>query len=620
MNHDLKNSIVFEKQRVAIFGAGVAGLATAHFLVDRGFDVDIYETLDQVGGMAKSDRDSKTNIPSEYSWRAFGPWYKNTFDILKTIPVCKNGKISNVFDERLSPPIKFYLCPDQPQDPKHIDSRLLNSGFSWLDFVKLDWMTSKAWMAAPERSCTEYAHLNAGQEFAKVLSKRGAQTFKSILGPFTGSGHDRVSYHTYAQFIRKNVFPGFPAPYHHKTFSQGGLSGWLNFTRPINEAWFDPWVAHLESRGVKIHYSSALESFKCNGRTILSARLQNSTLVQADQYVLAVTPFAACHILDQSGMLGMDKELDKFAPLVQEGEHIQISFRLGFSDVIKMVPSQTRENAIVLVNSEYNMTILDQSRLFSKQLDLGTTENGIIIKTLWSGTTCVDKVPGKLFGLPVERLTRQQFDAEVLFQIYTCENLNQLIQRANCGQTLESFELVHFEVWHEWIFPTEAEQEKGVLVRGQQPKWVTTSRTQEFQPNFKTSFGNLYLAGAHTRTTADLYCMEAAVESGRNIADHLSFETTTKVQHTPAFLLPFQAIDSIMYRHNLPNIGPSLFILFFILTGSIAIAAIVSAFVRPKNSINVFAIVLLVVSIVSATIILSLYWHRKRTIEFTNYR
>jgi cytochrome b involved in lipid metabolism len=39
--------------------------------------------------MAKSKRD-ENNIPSEHSWRGYGPFYYNTFDILKKIPIKKS--------------------------------------------------------------------------------------------------------------------------------------------------------------------------------------------------------------------------------------------------------------------------------------------------------------------------------------------------------------------------------------------------------------------------------------------------------------------------------------------------------------------------------------------------
>lgn len=45
-----------------------------------------------------------------------------------------------------------------------------------------------------------------------------------------------------------------------------------------------------------------------------------------------------------------------------------------------------------------------------------------------------------------------------------------------------------------------------------------SNHTQPYLPNQKTPVPNLLLAGAHTKTDADIWSIEAAVESGRRAA------------------------------------------------------------------------------------------------------
>lgn len=74
---------------IVIIGAGISGLTVAHYLVKRGYNVSIYEKSNVVGGMARSIRD-KNNVPTEHSWRGYGPQYHNFFRLAKEIPLSNN--------------------------------------------------------------------------------------------------------------------------------------------------------------------------------------------------------------------------------------------------------------------------------------------------------------------------------------------------------------------------------------------------------------------------------------------------------------------------------------------------------------------------------------------------
>jgi len=71
---------------IIIIGAGLSGLTVAHELINKGFKVNIYEKNVVAGGMARSTR-IKNNIPSEHSWRGYAPFYYNTYQIMKQIPI-----------------------------------------------------------------------------------------------------------------------------------------------------------------------------------------------------------------------------------------------------------------------------------------------------------------------------------------------------------------------------------------------------------------------------------------------------------------------------------------------------------------------------------------------------
>ena len=81
--------------RVAIIGAGVAGLTAAQELLDRGFEVDIYELKDIAGGKARSFEvpdgeyqatEGRRRLPAEHGFRFFPGFYRHLYESMEKIP------------------------------------------------------------------------------------------------------------------------------------------------------------------------------------------------------------------------------------------------------------------------------------------------------------------------------------------------------------------------------------------------------------------------------------------------------------------------------------------------------------------------------------------------------
>jgi cytochrome b involved in lipid metabolism len=110
--------------KIVIIGAGISGLTVAHELAERGHEIHIYEKGNTIGGMARSvrinnEKNAKSisniptehlpsnvkvgsgvptehlpsnvkvgsGVPTEHSWRGYGPFYYNCYDILNRIPL-----------------------------------------------------------------------------------------------------------------------------------------------------------------------------------------------------------------------------------------------------------------------------------------------------------------------------------------------------------------------------------------------------------------------------------------------------------------------------------------------------------------------------------------------------
>jgi uncharacterized protein with NAD-binding domain and iron-sulfur cluster len=89
---------------VIVLGGGVGGLSAAHELVERGFQVRVFERNTRFGGKARSVEVPNTgvgtrmNLPGEHGYRFFPNFYKHVTDTMTRIPYPGNaaGVFSNI--------------------------------------------------------------------------------------------------------------------------------------------------------------------------------------------------------------------------------------------------------------------------------------------------------------------------------------------------------------------------------------------------------------------------------------------------------------------------------------------------------------------------------------------
>ena len=78
--------------RVVVLGGGVGGLSAAHELIERGFEVTVYETRDRAGGKARSmpvpgsGSGGRPDLPGEHGFRFFPGFYRHLPDTMRRIP------------------------------------------------------------------------------------------------------------------------------------------------------------------------------------------------------------------------------------------------------------------------------------------------------------------------------------------------------------------------------------------------------------------------------------------------------------------------------------------------------------------------------------------------------
>jgi len=557
---------------IVIFGAGISGLTVAHELLERGYNVTIYEKSRTVGGFAKSrrvqDRSGTNGMPTEHSWRGYGPFYGNFFDIAKRIPLKEH---ESVFDN-LSKPIEFVL----PND--NID----NSEVTMWDKIYVLYYIAQCLASNKRRK--EYSYVNFKELIKNNISKAGRDEYIKRLGPGLGLDQDRTSLLHAAKFVelildtkphnhsrRLKYISGQIHPAIH--YKHESHEGWHVMTKPTSEAWFDPWVVYLKSLGLKLHFKTELFKYLVSDNNIECAIVSTFNAEESINtfkvgnpstiYINCTDPFTFKNtILNSFQNESICGSLLKSINLVNEGVDNQIGFSLEFNKKIN-IPSTT---VFSFPDSEFNITLYPQDNFFKNDPYFKKHSN-----SFWSGCICSANIKGKLFNKPAIELNKTQLLKEVIHQIFRSDELYKFVKKYN-SEGPKDLKVVRGSIWNEWKYDDVSK--KLISTR---PKWVNSLKTHKYRPDQKTNFKNLYIAGAHTKTSINIWSMEGAVESGKIIARHIindtqktssNFKTTSVkiINHgSPWYLIPFQIADDILYTLYLPNIINMLLLICFII-------------------------------------------------------
>jgi hypothetical protein len=228
----------------------------------------------------------------------------------------------------------------------------------------------------------------------------------------------------------------------------------------------------------------------------------DGSIVRGDEYVITIPP-----------------EL--------EIPHDQISFRFGFK---RKISFEKHNIAFVLLDSEYNITFYPQDESWSPDVNLGP------VVSLWSGTIIKAKNAVKLKPKELLKEIKKQF-----------------LQSKYIQNIISEEDIVYEEIFEDWYWS----ESKGRLVT-RNPKWI--NHVHEVREPNTTEHPNVWKAGAHTKTTMDVWTMESAVESGKLASNLILEKYNLKKCLVMSHTVDFGKIDDPFYDLGLPHILDCFFI------------------------------------------------------------
>jgi uncharacterized protein with NAD-binding domain and iron-sulfur cluster len=543
---------------VAVLGGGVAGLTAAHELAERGFRVTVYERR-ALGGKARSmgvpgsARGGRRELPAEHGFRFIPGIYHNLPDTMRRIPF--PGNANGVWDNLVAPsemsfartgredvrlplPWPGHQPPDLTLDdvrraltavmetargiPPHEAAYFVNRVLVFL--TSCDERRNEVWENTPwweyvgaERMSRDYQRLLAVGVTRNIVATKA----------------EEASTRTVASLLEAFVFNGLGRG------ADGPLDRILN--APTNEAWIDPWVAHLTSLGVEFEVGPTVREVLYDGDRVSGALLTDpaghTRTVTADHYVCAMPveharrtwgtalraadpQLARCDKLETDWMTGIQFYLTESAPLL--------------------------DGHLNCVDSPWALTAIQQAGHWPERDFPADYGDGAAVDCLSVDISEWDR-PGILYGRTAKQCTRTEVAKEVWAQLKAALN--------DTGKVV-----LRDSALHSWFLDPGVDGIGTPNPVNEDELLIHPVGTFHNRPTARTEIPNFFLAGDYVCVDIDLATMEGANASARAavnaLLDHVG-SGAPRCTITPLYRAPeFEVLkrhDRTRHRWGLPN-------------------------------------------------------------------
>ncbi len=541
---------------VAVLGGGMAGLATAHELIERGFAVTVHERK-ALGGKARSigvpgtGGGGRRPFPGEHGFRFFPGFYHHVPDTMRRIPF--PGNANGVHDNMVAATgAKFLRSGDRP------DALLFGIGPDPQQALTVDGLRRNLMQALSDDSITP-AELEYFVERVVVFltssdERRYGQWEHTSWWDFLSADGKSTDYQrVLAAGLTRNLVAAKETVASTRTIgnmaeafvytlmgrgNDGALDRVLN--GPTNEAWIDPWILHLRKLGVRFEVGHTIQSLKTERGRVVAAgardRRGRHRRIEADWFVSAM-PMERARKLWNHKVLALD-------PGLAAMNELHYDWMNGIQFFLKR-KAEITEGHVSFVDAPWALTALTQGQFWDRNDFAQDYGDGRAVDCLSVDISNWD-APGVLFGKPAKECTHEEIAREVWAQIK---------QHHTAAEHLPD------DIVHSWFLdPGIAWVPSRGRNRNDDPLLVNTIGSWDKRPEAATKIPNLFLAGDYVQTDIDLATMEGANESGRAAVRALLDASGSKAAPPAMFKLydppefeATKAADRELYRAGRPN-------------------------------------------------------------------
>ncbi|HEX5102222.1 MAG TPA: FAD-dependent oxidoreductase [Pirellulaceae bacterium] len=561
--------------RVAILGGGVGGMTAAHELVERGFEVAVYEMRADPGGKARSIPvpDGLTNgkkpLPGEHGFRFFPGFYKHIPDTMKRIP---SGK-KRVYDN-LVPTKHTLIARAQGMADLEFPAQPPASPWQMLRHFKplfqtdlgipdrdLRFFASRLLMlliSCDQRRLKDYER-RSWSEFAEADERRSPAYRKycadGITRALVACQAAKMSARTGGYILLQLMFD----------LVQPGVQANRVLNGPTSEVWFQPWLEYLKKRGgnkFQFHPSSKVTQFHFAEGLITGVTIQENGAPQtitADYYISALPvevlePRAGGPSAGDPQPL-ITEEMKAFDPSLAHLHKLETEWMNGIQYYLdKDVPVVAGHT--MFIDSPWSLTSISQKQ-FWPDVDLTQYGDGNVKGVLSVDISNWDE-KGSL-GKPARECTPTEIKDEVWKQIEDALNDDEKKELNNGAKVLH------------WFLDTAIHFPNPNTMGNAEPLLINTAGSWEHRPEAVTRIKNFFLAADFVRTHTDLATMEAANEAARRAVNGILKASGSRKRRCkvwpldePWLFAPLKYYDRLRFR-RLPDRPPSRTLIWLVL-------------------------------------------------------
>lgn len=545
---------------VAVLGGGVAGLTAAHELAERGYAVTVYERR-ALGGKARSmdvpgsARGGRRPLPAEHGFRFIPGIYHNLPDTMRRIPF--PGNPNGVWDNLVAPPEMMFaraggredlrapipwpghsaaeLTPDELRRalggilqtlvrlPVHETAYFVDRALVFL--TSCDERRDEVWEHTPWWDFVRAGRMSS--EYQRILAV-------GITRNIVATKAEEASTRTVGTLGEAFVFNALGRG------ADGPPDRILNL--PTNEAWIDPWEAHLRSLGVEFKVGWTVRevrygSGRVSGVVVLDPAGAPRT-VTADHYVSAL-PVEHARRTWSAGLRAAD-------PMLGRCDALETDWMTGIQFYLTERAPLVHGH-VNCIDSAWSLTAIQQAEHWPTRDFPAHYGDGRAVDCLSVDISEWDK-PGILYGKTAKQCTREEVAREVWAQLKASLN--------DTGRTVLADSALH-----SWFLDPGVDGLGTPNPTNEDELLIHPTGTFHNRPSAGTRVPNFFLSGDYVAVDIDLATMEGANASARAAVNSLldrDGSAAARCTVTPLYRAPgveaARRHDRWRYRLGLRNV------------------------------------------------------------------